>query len=112
VPDEWHKEQYLRPGQWIPWVGVTMLGTMVALAGVVLVLHLNGKVRFRWSGGVHRIMSTLTRDNYSFFSCIFAVSLFVGLISDMTRPRKPQVGPGKASPCEEGHVHRYAVPLG
>jgi integrin alpha FG-GAP repeat containing protein 1 len=45
APDEWHKELYLRPGQWIPWVGVTVLGTMVALAGVVLVLHLNEKVR-------------------------------------------------------------------
>jgi integrin alpha FG-GAP repeat containing protein 1 len=44
-PDEWHKELYLRPGQWIPWVGVTVLGTMVALSGVVLVLHLNEKVR-------------------------------------------------------------------
>jgi len=40
-PDEWHKELYLRPGQWIPWVGVTVVGTMVALSGVVLVLHLN-----------------------------------------------------------------------
>ena len=46
TPDEWHKELYLRPGQWIPWVGVAVLGTMVALAGVVLVLHLNEKVRF------------------------------------------------------------------
>ena len=45
TPDEWHKELYLRPGQWIPWVGVTVLGSMVALAGVVLVLHLNEKVR-------------------------------------------------------------------
>ena len=44
-PDEWHKELYLRPGQWIPWVSVTILGTMVALSGVVLVLHLNEKVR-------------------------------------------------------------------
>jgi len=43
APDEWHKELYLRPGQWIPWVGATVLGTMVALAGVVLVLHLNEK---------------------------------------------------------------------
>lgn len=46
TPEEWHKELYLRPGQWIPWVGATVLGTMVALAGVVLVLHLNEKVRF------------------------------------------------------------------
>ncbi|KAN0105511.1 hypothetical protein V8E52_010950 [Russula decolorans] len=43
TPGEWHKELYLRPGQWIPWVGATVLGTMVALAGVVLVLHLNEK---------------------------------------------------------------------
>lgn len=43
APDEWHKELYLRPGQWIPWVGASVLGTMVALAGVVLVLHLNEK---------------------------------------------------------------------
>jgi hypothetical protein len=48
TPDEWHKELYLRPGQWIPWVGVTVLGTMIALAGVVLVLHLNEKVRILW----------------------------------------------------------------
>jgi hypothetical protein len=46
TPGEWHKELYLRPGQWIPWVGATVLGTMVALAGVVLVLHLNEKVCF------------------------------------------------------------------
>ncbi|KAI0303281.1 hypothetical protein B0F90DRAFT_1709692 [Multifurca ochricompacta] len=42
-PGDWHKELYLRPGQWIPWVGLTVLGTMVALAGVVLILHLNEK---------------------------------------------------------------------
>jgi integrin alpha FG-GAP repeat containing protein 1 len=46
VEDEWHKELYLHPGQWIPWVGLTVVGTMVALAGVVLVLHLNEKVPF------------------------------------------------------------------
>jgi hypothetical protein len=87
-PGEWHKELYLRPGQWIPWVGATVLGTMVALAGVVLVLHLNEKVRFflclswfaclsiclcvscvissgrtRWSGGGHHIILTSTRYN-------------------------------------------------
>ena len=41
----WRKELYLRPGEWIPWVGVTVLVTMVLLAGVVFVLHLNEKVR-------------------------------------------------------------------
>ncbi|KAI0320316.1 hypothetical protein OF83DRAFT_1162494 [Amylostereum chailletii] len=41
--DDWRKELYLRPGQWIPWVGVSVVGAMVGLAGVVLVLHLNEK---------------------------------------------------------------------
>ena len=45
VEDEWYKELYLRPGQWIRWVGLTVVGTMVSLAGVVLVMHLNEKVR-------------------------------------------------------------------
>jgi len=88
TPEEWHKELYLRPGQWIPWVGATVLGTMVALAGVVLVLHLNEKVRFlvlclslfvyrfglcvswrissgktRWNGGGHRIILTSMHYN-------------------------------------------------
>lgn len=41
----WRRELYLRPGEWIPWVGVSVVATMVGLAGVVLVLHLNEKVR-------------------------------------------------------------------
>ncbi|KAH9978506.1 hypothetical protein BJV74DRAFT_859124, partial [Russula compacta] len=41
VSEEWHTESYLRPGQWILWVGVKILGTMVAFVGVMLVLHLN-----------------------------------------------------------------------
>ena len=87
MPGEWHKELYLRPGQWIPWVGATVLGTMMALAGVVLVLHMNEKVRFsdamfafvclsiglcgissektRGNDGGHRIILTSTRYNYS-----------------------------------------------
>ena len=64
-PDEWHKELYLRPGQWIPWVGVTVLGTMVALSGVVLVLHLNEKVRF-----LHSLsMISCVANSSLFFSC-------------------------------------------
>ncbi|THH16940.1 hypothetical protein EW146_g3775 [Bondarzewia mesenterica] len=41
--DVWRKELYLRPGEWIPWVGVSVIATTVGLAGVVLVLHLNEK---------------------------------------------------------------------
>jgi len=56
--DEWHKELYLRPGQWIPWVGVIVLGTMFALSGVVLVLHLNEKVRYLTAilNGLHFVL--------------------------------------------------------
>jgi hypothetical protein len=61
VENELHKELYLHPRQWIPWVGLMVVGTMVALAGVVLVLHLNEKVpffTFLW-------MMLLTPDSYS-----------------------------------------------
>jgi hypothetical protein len=88
APDEWHKELYLRPGQWIPWVGASVLGTMVALAGVVLVLHLNEKVstrhvfrhlcfgtdwllfseRMSWSVDARRIILTSTR--YDSWTCV------------------------------------------
>ena len=40
----WRKELYLRPGQWIPWVTLTVVGLVVVFAGVVVVLHLNEKV--------------------------------------------------------------------
>ena len=42
--DAWRKELYLRPGDWIPWVGVSVVAATVTLAAVVLVLHLNEKV--------------------------------------------------------------------
>ncbi|KAI0689777.1 hypothetical protein BC835DRAFT_1407738 [Cytidiella melzeri] len=39
----WRKELYLRPGEWIPWVTLTMVVTTILLAITVLVLHLNEK---------------------------------------------------------------------
>ncbi|CAO1616755.1 unnamed protein product [Sympodiomycopsis kandeliae] len=39
----WHKELYLQPGDWIPWVTVVLLTLIIALCGVVFVLHLNEK---------------------------------------------------------------------
>ena len=65
-PDEWHKELYLRLGQWIPWVGVTVVDTMVAVSGVVLVLHLNEKVR---------LPRSLTSRPLWMVSCVAQVSL-------------------------------------
>ncbi len=67
----WKKELYLRPGEWIPWVTVAVVGTTIVLAIVVLLLHLGEKVmcfymmhiqgliwysgRTRWNGGELRI---------------------------------------------------------
>ncbi|KAI0029329.1 hypothetical protein K488DRAFT_56617 [Vararia minispora EC-137] len=41
--DAWRKELYLRPGEWIPWVGVSVVAAMVGFAGVAIILHLNEK---------------------------------------------------------------------
>lgn len=43
--DSWRRELYLRPGEWIPWVTVTVVAALIILAIIVLVLHLNEKVR-------------------------------------------------------------------
>ncbi|EJD46184.1 hypothetical protein AURDEDRAFT_63627 [Auricularia subglabra TFB-10046 SS5] len=41
--DMWRKELYLRPGNWIPWVGVSVIAAMIGLAATTFVLHLNEK---------------------------------------------------------------------
>jgi integrin alpha FG-GAP repeat containing protein 1 len=41
----WTKQLFLMPGRWIPWVGITLITTIVILAITVLFLHLNEKVR-------------------------------------------------------------------
>ncbi|TBU24831.1 integrin alpha N-terminal domain-containing protein [Dichomitus squalens] len=41
--DSWRRELYLRPGEWIPWVTVTVVASLILLAIIVLVLHLNEK---------------------------------------------------------------------
>lgn len=40
----WRRELYLRPGEWIPWVTLTVVVTAILLAVIVFVLHLNEKV--------------------------------------------------------------------
>ena len=49
----WRKELYLRPGEWIPWVTLTVVIATIILAVIVVVLHLSEKVstvslRLRW----------------------------------------------------------------
>ncbi|KAG8858531.1 hypothetical protein FRB96_005203 [Tulasnella sp. 330] len=39
----WRKELYLRPGEWIPWVMLTVIVATIILAVVVFALHLNEK---------------------------------------------------------------------
>ncbi|SOV01428.1 uncharacterized protein UDID_01003 [Ustilago sp. UG-2017a] len=40
-PGTWTKQLYLQPGDWIPWVTVVLITTIVGLAIVVIVLHVN-----------------------------------------------------------------------
>ncbi|KAK9897721.1 hypothetical protein P389DRAFT_169746 [Cystobasidium minutum MCA 4210] len=42
-PSTWTKQLFLMPGRWIPWVGVTLVTTIIVLAITVLVLHINEK---------------------------------------------------------------------
>ncbi|KAJ3763113.1 hypothetical protein EV360DRAFT_92057 [Lentinula raphanica] len=41
--EAWKRELFLRPGDWIPWVTVTVVAGTAILAIIVLVLHLNEK---------------------------------------------------------------------
>ncbi|OCH90654.1 hypothetical protein OBBRIDRAFT_793094 [Obba rivulosa] len=41
--DGWKRELYLRPGEWIPWVTLTVVAATIVLAIIVFVLHLNEK---------------------------------------------------------------------
>ncbi|KAF8968304.1 hypothetical protein BDZ97DRAFT_1655046 [Flammula alnicola] len=41
--EEWKRQLFLRPGEWIPWVTVIVVVSMFLLAIIVFVLHLNEK---------------------------------------------------------------------
>jgi len=41
--EAWKRELFLRPGEWIPWVTVTIVAGTILLAIIVFVLHLNEK---------------------------------------------------------------------
>jgi integrin alpha FG-GAP repeat containing protein 1 len=40
----WKRELFLRPGEWIPWVTLTVVIATVVLGAVVFALHVNEKV--------------------------------------------------------------------
>ncbi|KAJ3514179.1 hypothetical protein NLJ89_g2518 [Agrocybe chaxingu] len=48
--EAWKEELFLRPGEWIPWVTVTVVAGTLLLAIIVFVLHLNEKARFSLLG--------------------------------------------------------------
>lgn len=41
---EWRTELFLQPGEWVAWVAASVLGTVLALGGVVWFLHEREKV--------------------------------------------------------------------
>jgi len=43
--EAWKRELFLRPGNWIPWVTLTVIIGMFILSLTVLMFHLNEKVR-------------------------------------------------------------------
>lgn len=45
VSTEWRTELFLHPGDWIPWVGAAVVGTVLVLVFVVVGLHEKEKVR-------------------------------------------------------------------
>ena len=42
--EEWRTELFLHPGDWIPWVGAAVVGTVLALVFVVVGLNEREKV--------------------------------------------------------------------
>lgn len=77
----WKRVLFLRPGDWIPWVTLTLILSTIILAIIVFVLHLNDKVcsyeetfeikllishyreQMKWRDAVLHIISILMRYN-------------------------------------------------
>ena len=57
---DWRKELYLRPGEWIPLVTLTVAIAIVLLASIVLILHLNEKVGTYSSFSPPAVLNRLT----------------------------------------------------
>lgn len=52
---DWRRELYLRPGEWIPWVTLTVIVATVILAIVVFFLHMNEKVSWCYILGLQKV---------------------------------------------------------
>lgn len=99
--DDWRRELYLRPGEWIPWVTLTVVVATILLAAIVFVLHLHEKVssvfvpsirleltrvlccreKTSWSADERRIISTLTRCKVSVIFDVICVHVVYTLFS-------------------------------
>lgn len=55
----WKRELYLRPGEWIVWVTLTVVGAMLVLAVIVGVLHLSEKASLDHSIFVIHVMTNM-----------------------------------------------------
>ncbi|KAG5350908.1 hypothetical protein C0989_008806 [Termitomyces sp. Mn162] len=60
--EPWKRELFLRPGEWIPWVTVTVVAGTIVLAVIVFVLHLNEKP----SGYDEGLLEPLQEDMLTF----------------------------------------------
>jgi hypothetical protein len=70
--DAWKRELFLRPGEWIPWVTLTVVAGTAVLAVIVLVLHLNEKVGGRFFSLILLLFSFLSfLSLFCFLDCSF-----------------------------------------
>jgi len=60
VSTEWHVELFLHPGDWVPWVGAAVFGTVLVLVFVVVGLHEKEKVR-HWRKTGRCVVLTIAR---------------------------------------------------
>lgn len=60
---EWHTELFLHPGDWIPWVGAAVFGTVLALVFVVVALNEKEKVRQGPSRFGRRVLTTYQKED-------------------------------------------------
>lgn len=60
--EAWKRQLFLRPGEWIPWVTLTVVVGTVLLAVIVFVLHLNEKVGRALLMLFHWLMKNFCRE--------------------------------------------------
>lgn len=99
--EAWKRQLFLRPGEWIPWVTLTVVVGTILLAAIVFILHLNEKVRgssvrgacdadtcfvgyrekMNWNEGGRHIISILThcdgQDGLDLYAYYVSLELYI-----------------------------------